>query len=71
MWLFSTLSENQQKLPQEERKVYDDVLLYYKLLGKQTDAVSWSSKANVDSEERQCITMVAATRKTEESRSKK
>jgi hypothetical protein len=98
MWLFSTLSENQQKLPQEERKVYEDVLLlYYKLLGKQTkigierkkahsrfaaanreteaekqrDAVSWSSKDNVDSEERQCITMVAATRKTEESRSKK
>jgi hypothetical protein len=25
----------------------------------------------VDSEERQCVTMVAATRKTEESRSKK
>jgi hypothetical protein len=63
-------------LEEKERKNIPDLLLLIEKQSKteaekQRDAVSWSSKANVDSEERQCVTMVAATRKTEESRSKK
>jgi hypothetical protein len=62
-------------LEEKERKHIPDLLLLIEKqskteLEKQRDAISWSSKANVDSEERQCITMTAATRKTEESRSK-
>jgi hypothetical protein len=62
-------------LEEKERKHIADLLLLIEKQSKtesekQRDAISWSSKANVDSEERQCITMTAATRKTEESRSK-
>ncbi len=62
-WLFSTLSENQPKLPQVERKVYEDVLLYYKLLGKQTKIGRERRKAH--------SRYAAANRKTQQNRSRK
>lgn len=54
---------NQQKLPQEERKVYEDVLLYYKLLGKQTKIGRERKKAH--------RRFAAANRKTEQNRIRK
>jgi hypothetical protein len=52
------------KLPQEERKVYDDVLLlYYKLLGKQRKIGRERKKEHTR--------FAAANRKTEQNRSRK